>query len=234
MLTFPQAGSKPNMQLIAILTTLQKGGETASTTASPRAMKIMQVALPAITLAITSFMPAAVQISFLVSGILSLVQTTLFRRPAFRSFFKMYPLPSRNASSSSTPSPYKGTMNVRAPLTQNEFNNTYQQGRSSTIATTTSKQGKIRQFVTGSIQGAAKDIKTTFTDARQSAMELAGKSKDSIAERQAKNDRAAAAAYEEKRKKEIEQERYNREQYRRTRRAYVQQQKQDRQEKQSH
>jgi hypothetical protein len=121
---------------------------------------------------------------------------------------------------------------VRAPLTQSELDSTYQQGRSSTIATTSSKQGKIRQFVRGSIQGAAKDIKTTFTDARQSVMELAGKSKDSMAERQAKNDRAAAAAYEEKRQKEIEQERYDREQYRRTRRAYMRQQKQDRQERQ--
>ena len=124
-------------------------------------------------------------------------------------------------------------MNVRTPLTQSELNSTYQQSRSSTTATTSSKQGKIRKFVTGTVQGAAKDIKTTFTDAKQSAIELAGKSKDSIAQRQAKNDRATAAAYEEKRQKEIEQARYERENYRRTRRAYIQQQKQERQERQS-
>lgn len=233
MLHFPQSRLCEFVKLLTGLTTSQKGGETASTTASPRAMKIMQVALPTITLAVTGFMPAAVQISFLVSGILSLIQASLFRRPAFRSFFKMYPLPASNVSSTSTPSPYKGTMNVRAPLTQSELNSTYQQSRSSTTATTSSKQGKIRKFVTGTVQGAAKDIKTTFTDAKQSAIELAGKSKDSIAQRQAKNDRATAAAYEEKRQKEIEQERYERENYRRTRRAYMQQQKQERQERQS-
>lgn len=206
------------VQLIMFLM-LQKGGETATTTASPRAMNILQVAFPAITLALTAFQPAALQVSFLVSSLLSLVQSSLFRQPAFRTLFKMYPLPARNVTSTSTPISYKGNMNVRAPLTQEELNKTYQESRPSATTTTASKQSTIGGFVTGTVQGAAKDIKTTFKDARQSAGELMSKGKESMAERQAKNDRAAAAAYEEKRQEQIRQERYEREQERRERQA---------------
>lgn len=182
-------------------------------------MKIMQVALPALTLVVTAFMPAAVQVSFFVSGILSLFQAALFRRKWFRSFFNMYPLPSRTGAKPSKPSPYKGTLNVRAPLTQAELNQTYQQSRSSATTSTPTKEGKITKFVKGTVHGAATDIKTTFTDATKSAREMVGQGKESLSERQEKADRAAAAAYEEKRKKEIEAERREREDERRARRA---------------
>lgn len=185
---------------------------------SPQVMKIMQVGLPAITLAVTSFMPASVQISFLVSGVLSLFQSTLFRMPGFRSYFKMHPIPAP-AENVTALGPYKGTMNVRAPLTQAELNQTYQQGRVTPTAKTTGRENVVKKFVTGTVQGAAKDIKSTFMDAKTSAKELVGKGKDNLSERQAKTDRAAAAAYEERRQKEIQQERYEREQERRARQA---------------
>jgi YidC/Oxa1 family membrane protein insertase len=195
---------------------------------SPNAMKVMTIALPALTFGITCFMPAAIQVSFLVSGLLSLGQASLFRVPAFRSFFNMYPLPTR---STGNPTPYKGVMKVRSPLTQDEINRTYQGSRAPATTTPEFKakqqalhavkppgqQNIVKRFVTGTVQGAVKDIRSTVKDATEGAKAMVGKSKESMAQRQAKSDRAAAAAYEEKRQKEIRQERYEREQERRAR-----------------
>ena len=143
----------------------------------------------------------------------------MFRRRWFRSFFNMYPLPSRTGAKTSNPTPSQGTLNVRAPLTQAELNQTYQQSRSSAATATPTRDGKITKFVKGTVQGAATDIKTTFTDVTKSAREIVGQGKDNLSERQAKADRAAAAAYEEKRKKEIAIERRERDEERRARRA---------------
>jgi YidC/Oxa1 family membrane protein insertase len=188
----------------------------------------MATVLPAVSFVVTCFLPAAVQVSFLVSGLLSLAQASLFRIRAFRSFFNMYPLVTRNTEK---PVPYKGVMKVRSPLTQDEINRTYQESRVPTTATPEfetkqealhavkppGQENMVKRFVTGTVQGAVKDIRSTVKDATEGAKAMVGKGKENMEQRQAKSGQASAAAYEEKRQKEIRQEKYEREQERRSR-----------------
>lgn len=195
---------------------------------SPQATKIMVVAFPALTLLITAFMPAALQVSFFVAGMISLIQSTLFRMPGFRSYFNMYPLPPPTPA---TPTPYKGTMNVRAPLSQEELSRTYQASRPTTAGASELKagqqalhdvnpsQGALRKFVSGTVGGAVKDIKTTVQGATSSARDLVGRGQKGLAEKQAKSERATAQAYEERRQREIAREQYERREERKAQRV---------------
>jgi YidC/Oxa1 family membrane protein insertase len=193
---------------------------------SPHAMKVLTYVFPAITFIITAFMPAALQVSFFVSGFLSYLQALLFRWPAFRSYFNMYPLASEAPAVASKPTPYRGTMKVRAPLTQAELNRTYQGSRSASTASPAGSaeaakapDNAVKKFMTGTVQGTIKDLSSTVKEVTNSAKELLGRGKESLQERQAKSDRSAAAAYEERRQKEIRQERYERAEARRAERA---------------
>jgi YidC/Oxa1 family membrane protein insertase len=49
--------------------------------------------MPTISLVFTSFLPAAVQLSFLVSTLMSATQSGIIRNPRFRSWANMTPLP---------------------------------------------------------------------------------------------------------------------------------------------
>jgi YidC/Oxa1 family membrane protein insertase len=140
----------------------------------------------------------------------------------------MYPLVTRNTEK---PVPYKGVMKVRSPLTQDEINRTYQESRVPTTATPEfetkqealhavkppGQENMVKRFVTGTVQGAVKDIRSTVEDATEGAKAMVGKGKENMEQRQAKSGQASAAAYEEKRQKEIRQEKYEREQERRSR-----------------
>lgn len=78
-------------------------------TVSPGAMKFMAYALPAFTLLFTWWLPAGVQLSFFVAGVISAAQGLLFRWAPFRSFFNMTPMPKRPDlfSKPTEPSPYQ-------------------------------------------------------------------------------------------------------------------------------
>lgn len=178
-------------------------------------MKLFQVLFPVLTLVVTAFLPASVQVSFFVSGILSLIQSILLRRPAVRNFFKLYPIKTVNNKATST---NPGAINVRVPPTQAQLNSTYQQARSAPQPDL-NQDGTVKRFMKSTVQGATKDIRTTFSEAVKSGRELAGQGKEGLAARQAKANRAAAAAYETKRQKEIQAERRQREEDRRARRA---------------
>jgi YidC/Oxa1 family membrane protein insertase len=197
---------------------------------SPEATKVLMVVFPALTLLITAFMPAALQVSFFVSGMLSLIQSTLFRMPAFRTYFNMYPLPTPAPATS--PTPYPGTMNVRAPLSQAELSATYQAtrtpasgaselkaGQEALQSVNPSQQGMVRKFMSGAVGGAVKDIKTTVQGATTSARELLGRGQKDLEQKQAKTERATARVYEEKRQREIAQQQYERRGERKAQRA---------------
>jgi membrane protein insertase Oxa1/YidC/SpoIIIJ len=62
---------------------------------STTAVKAMSYGLPGLSLAFTWWLPAGLQLSFLVAGILSAIQAVVFRNPAFRSMVKMEPLPEK-------------------------------------------------------------------------------------------------------------------------------------------
>lgn len=178
-------------------------------------MKLFQVLMPGLTLAVTAFLPASVQVSFFVSGMLSLIQSILLRRPAVRNFFKLYPIKTVKTTATG-PSP--GAINVRVPPTQAQLNSSYKQAQPA-APQEQDQGGVVKKFVKSTVQGATKDIRTTFSEAVKSGREMAGQGKEGLAARQAKADRAAAAAYEAKRQKEIQAERRQREEDRRARRA---------------
>lgn len=72
---------------------LRRGGETGVSTMSPTTMKMFAIGMPLLTLIFTYWLPAGLQLSFLLSGILSAGQATLFRNPDFRAKMGMAELP---------------------------------------------------------------------------------------------------------------------------------------------
>lgn len=72
---------------------LRRGGETGVSTMSPTTMKLFAIGMPLLTLVFTYWLPAGLQFSFLLSGVLSAGQATMFRNPAFRAKFGMAQLP---------------------------------------------------------------------------------------------------------------------------------------------
>lgn len=72
---------------------LRRGGETGVNTMSPQTMKMFAIGMPLLTLVFTYWLPAGLQLSFLLSGILSAAQATLFRNAAFRNKMGMAQLP---------------------------------------------------------------------------------------------------------------------------------------------
>ena len=75
---------------------LRRGGETGVSTMSPTTMKMFAIGMPLLTLVFTYWLPAGLQFSFFLSGLLSAGQATLFRNEAFRGKMGMAALPSAN------------------------------------------------------------------------------------------------------------------------------------------
>ena len=164
-------------------------------------MKLMMYGLPLLTVIFTWWLPAALQLSFFVSGILSFGQASLLKMPAVRSYFNMQPLPEGPAGTTGPisplspatkpPSPYKGNLKVRAPLSTAELNKAFQEGR---------KQSFF-----------AKATKSVMDNSPLGEIGKAGGSMmDKARERKAANDakteRKARDEYEKKRQKEIREE----------------------------
>ncbi len=72
---------------------LRRGGETGVSTMSATTMKLFAIGMPLLTLVFTYWLPAGLQFSFFLSGLLSAGQATLFRNAAFREKFGMSALP---------------------------------------------------------------------------------------------------------------------------------------------
>ncbi|PVH71114.1 hypothetical protein DL98DRAFT_577557 [Cadophora sp. DSE1049] len=182
---------------------LRKGGETGAMNLSPEMTKAMIWGFPALSLLFTWWLPASVQISFFVSGVLSYIQSSLFRQPWFRSYFKMTPLPARKDPNAPAPSPYRGDLKIAAPinpvLSQSELNSRFQ-GAGAT-------QGKK-----GVIGGIASEIRGTLGGVVEKSRE---KMRDSNETNQAKREIRERKAYEEKRRAEIKQAREEEERLRR-------------------
>ncbi|KAM3069079.1 hypothetical protein ACMFMG_004260 [Clarireedia jacksonii] len=71
---------------------LKRGGESGISNLTPPVQKIFVWGMPAISLLFTSFMPAAVQLSFLVSSVSAALQGSIIRNPSFRKWANMTPL----------------------------------------------------------------------------------------------------------------------------------------------
>jgi YidC/Oxa1 family membrane protein insertase len=192
-------------------------------------VKMLSVAFPAMSLVCTAFMPAGLQLSFFVSSMLSAGQALLFKWPAFRTYWNMYPLPASQPDNPS-PTPYPGTMRIRAPvLTTAELDRAYQSGRTSATETAEFQAGKqalhdvkppgkesgVARLVPDFVKEATKDISGAVTAAK----DMVGQGKDGLAQRQAKYDRKTADAYELKRQREIREARLEREEAKKAERA---------------
>lgn len=172
----------------------QRGGETGATALSPEAMKLMMYGLPLLTVVFTWWLPAALQLSFFVSGLLSFGQASLFKIPGFRAYFNMHPLPSGPIASPSTPagqprSPYKGNLKVRAPMSTSELNKAFQESRKLSL-----------------LEKAKKQMLDNTKEIRTASGTMLDKARDGMAGRQAKAERKAREEYEKKRQKEIREE----------------------------
>ncbi|KAI4187737.1 MAG: hypothetical protein LQ346_005445 [Caloplaca aetnensis] len=69
------------------------GGETGVAAWPPALFKVFQWGMPIISALVMSFWPAAMQLSFAISSLLSLGQTYLFKQPWFRDMLRIHPLP---------------------------------------------------------------------------------------------------------------------------------------------
>ncbi|APA14513.1 hypothetical protein sscle_13g092830 [Sclerotinia sclerotiorum 1980 UF-70] len=155
---------------------LKKGGETGVSTLTPGMLYMMQWGMPALSMVFTSFMPAAVQFSFLMSSSISFGQATLFRSPKFRAWANMTPLPNQN------PSPSENTLRMKEiPVTQGE-----------TKAT--------KRF---SLDGSIGNVMERFQSAKKVAVDHA---KERRAKQDDSSAKARADAYEERRRREIAEE----------------------------
>jgi YidC/Oxa1 family membrane protein insertase len=194
---------------------------------SPAVFNAMKWGLPAASLLFTFWLPAAVQLSFFVSGLLSFGQAALFRQSWFREYFNMTPLP-KNAipgkKAAEESSPYKGKMKVIANpvLSQAELSNRFQGAQKSGLNQTLSQirenkpPGGALEKV---INGAFKDIKGTVDEIKDAASGVMSKGKESLSSRVAKSDKKQAAIYEKKRQEQIKKERWAKEAEQRAKRA---------------
>ncbi|KAL3423324.1 Mitochondrial inner membrane protein OXA1 [Phlyctema vagabunda] len=160
---------------------LKKGGETGVNLLSPSAQKLMMYGIPGVTLAFTSFLPAGLQLSFFVTGLLSYIQASVFRNPKVRAALGMTPLPSTNASG-----PLQPTLNVRTAIPVDAV--------------------EVRQNA-----GAVKEVMSTYQGARKAVQDVTGTGKEKVQERRQKSAREAAQKFEEQRQKEIREARWERE-----------------------
>ncbi|TGO43287.1 hypothetical protein BHYA_0002g00920 [Botrytis hyacinthi] len=155
---------------------LKKGGETGVSTLTPGMVTAMQWGMPLLSMIFTSFMPAAVQLSFLVSSSFSFGQATLFRNRKFRSWANMTPIPTQNLS---TP---QSTLRMRE------------------VPGSGGEATPAKRF---SLDGSLGNVMDGFQSAKKGVVDMA---KERRAKSDDASAKARAAAYEERRKREIAEE----------------------------
>lgn len=137
----------------------------------------MQWGMPGLSLIFTSFMPAAVQLSFLASSSISFGQATLFRNPQFRSWANMTPLPSQNPSPSS-----ENTLRMKE---------------------VTGTEGETKPTKRYSLDGSLGNVMDGFQSAKKGVVNMA---KERRAKQDDASAKARAEAYEQKRQREVAEE----------------------------
>ncbi len=150
------------------------GGETGGAVWPPAMFKIFQWGMPIISTVVMSFWPAAMQLSFAISSLISLGQTYLFKQPWFRGFWRIHPLP--------PPAPPPSEQHIKAMI----------------IPTTArTKPAESEASTQGLIGRVSTTLKKYALDTQP--LPSGGRTKAQVAE---------AKRYEERRKREIQRERY--------------------------
>ncbi len=164
---------------------------------SPRAQQFFTYGLPVLSGLFMLAWPGAMQLTFFATSIMSMIQATMFRKPWFRTWLGIYPLPDKplTPTTGADPAPkstYNGTMTLYQPP-------------SFTAPVVEEKKGLIggaMSEITGMRNEALKSLKKVVgTD----TPETGGRKKRTAAElKQAK-------AYEERRRREIAEQKRERE-----------------------
>jgi YidC/Oxa1 family membrane protein insertase len=158
-------------------------GTTNASTMTPGMRNAMYYGLPSLTFLFMLWWPACMQLTFATTSVLSYITSSLLRNPAVRSFFRISPFPTKPASDAAT-GPYKGVMNVYQPP----------------------KPPGEMEKPKGVIGGAVADIKGAAKGIMGKAKEM--QTKKETGGRLTAGEIRRANAYEERRKREIEQQKW--------------------------
>jgi YidC/Oxa1 family membrane protein insertase len=179
---------------------------------TPSTLKAMMYLLPAMSFMFTFWLPAAVQLSFFVSGVLSYFQATLFKQPWFRDWAKMSPLPAQGGPAAKSPSPYQGTLKIsaNAALSQNELNSRFQGAAVKSVSSQVEKaKSPLRKLKAPSI---LKDVLGTKN-------EMVERANNYMDQKRARGEIQDRKAFEKKRQEQLKKERWELENQRRAERA---------------
>jgi len=175
---------------------------------------VMRVIIPIFSFVFTFWLPAAVQVTFLTTSLISATQITLFKNKAFRERFNMYPLEHH-----SPPAPNQNTLKVRGPLSQADLNRTYSRPTATQTPEFKAGQQALRDsqppakggIISKVLGGAVKDVSSTLKEVKESSQDLVGSAKDYMGKRREKFDKRDAEAHEKKRQEQLKNERWQRE-----------------------
>ena len=154
---------------------------------SPAAMRVMIIALPTVSGVIMLAWPGALQLTFFIQSIITLVQTSFLRMPWFRDLIGIQPLPD------TTPKP----------------NNQIYTGR---INKASDSEASSQSAGKGFAGGAQADIKSLWSSLKNKANEYQQRQTQSRSGKRTAAELKHAKAYDERRKRELAQEKFEREQ----------------------
>ncbi|MCJ1398867.1 Mitochondrial inner membrane protein oxa1 [Xylographa trunciseda] len=177
----------PMLTSIMMYFTFKRGGETGTsntTTMTPAMKNAFTYGLPLMSFVFMSFWPACVQLTFTTTSVIALGTSTLFRNPGIRTFLGISNLPV--PASATDTGPYKGVMNVYQPPS---------------AETEAAKEGKgVFGGAVADITGAAKHVLGSARNYQEKRTKSGG--------RLTAGELRRAKAYEEKRKAELDLERW--------------------------
>lgn len=155
----------------------------------------MTYGLPALTLAFTSFLPASLTLSFLTAGICSAIQGRLLVSPTMREILGIHPLPKPvEAAKVDVPK-------IRmAPTSQDIVHQMPTPRKSPNFLL------KPIQDIGGKAVATYNEAKKALESTAESGRNMAGMSKEKVAERMKKADKAEAERYERERQKQLKQQ----------------------------
>ena len=162
---------------------------------SPQMQKFMTYGLPALSGLFMLAWPGAMQLTFFATSIMSMLQATLFRNPWIRQWLGIYALPPRPV----TPAPGA----TEAPKSSYDGTMTMYQPPDAAVPEAAEKKGLLH--------GAISEIKGMKTEAFKSLKKVVGTTHETGGRRKrTAGELKSARAYEERRRREIAQEKIER------------------------
>ncbi|KAI9768406.1 MAG: Mitochondrial inner membrane protein oxa1 [Candelina submexicana] len=179
----------PVATAFAFYTVMKLGGETGASLVNPKIRFTLTYILPTMTGAIMLSWPGALQMSFLFSSWMSVMQASLLRSNSFRDWagIMRMPVAPKVNPNGTTPSPYSGKM-------------TLAQKPAAAASTPASPVNKAK----GILDGAISDVKGATSEAVKMAKQLSGT--ETKRGTKTASELREAQAYEARRKKELEQQ----------------------------